>query len=87
MSNTKEIILKDGMEVMCPLDYKTTCFSYVTPGKKYRVFGVSGVKDVEHGAFFSIKNDDERQSKCTLKNCAHLDDLNWIIVEPETPQP
>ena len=66
--------LKNGMYVTPPMGY----FVGLTFDKKYKVFNVD---DYDETISFEIKNDGNLKIFCLLKNCAHINNLNWKIVE------
>ena len=66
--------LKNGMYVTPPISNE-----YLTEGSKYIVNKVSnGFCD---NIQFKIRNDKNKVITCLLNNCAHINNLNWKIVE------
>jgi len=66
--------LKDGDIVIAPNGFEENI--YVTSGKEYIVSEVS-IGDLMTD--FNITNDLGSTSYCLLKDCAYIDNLNWII--------
>ncbi len=65
-------ILKVGMKVVAPVSVE----EYLTPGKVYEIFSVANNK-----TSFGILSDSGYELYCRFKNCAHLRDGDWKIVQ------
>lgn len=61
------------MKVMSP-----TSTPSLTKGKTYKCFNVK--KRTYYGYSFNLINDDGDKCLCLLKECSHLNDMDWIIV-------
>ena len=69
--------LKNGMFVTPPIRGNRKQF---TIGSKYKVSSV-GKSFTQHLYNFEITDDFGKICYCLLNNCAHINNLNWKIVE------
>ena len=66
--------LKDGMFVIAP----KRCQSWLTEGKKYKVFNVEKINTIYKYSFHII-DDIGDKNICVLNKSGHLKDQDWII--------